>query len=435
MTLVPAHHHYSVMHITLFVTLVLQAATSLRGASRAITTLSAVLKLPVTAPSWYTGRLWLLRVGYYKLTRAKAQAPDWVWIVDHTVQLGAEKCFVILGVRLSALPSSGNCLRHEDVEPIMLAPVTKSNGEVVYRQLEAAVKQTGVPREIIGDHGSDLKAGVERFCQVHPETCAVYDIKHQTALLLKHELAQEESWREFTRLATQTKHQLQQTALAFLMPPNQRTKARYMNVDTLIRWGFQMLAFLQDAAQQARTEVAPALLQEKLGWLQDFQAPLQEWAALLHLIETAESFVRKQGLSRGCPRKLQTILAPLAQTERTQKVCHQLLAFVGAEAAKAKGHERLLGSSEIIESVFGRLKRIENAQAKSGFTGLLLCVCAMVAATTSEVIHKALETVPTKSVRHWCRDQLGQSLQAKRKQAFHPGPQAEQKQDQLQLAA
>jgi hypothetical protein len=89
------------------------------------------------------------------------------------------------------------------VEPIVLAPVTKSNGEVVYQQLEAAVKQTGVPREIIGDHGSDLRAGVERFCQAHPETCAVYDIKHQTALLLKHELAQEESWQEFIRLATQ----------------------------------------------------------------------------------------------------------------------------------------------------------------------------------------------------------------------------------------
>ena len=60
----------------------------------------------------------------------------------------------------------------------MLAPVTKSNGEVVYQQLEAAGKQTGVPREIIGDHGSDLRAGVERFCRAPPKTCAVYDLKH-----------------------------------------------------------------------------------------------------------------------------------------------------------------------------------------------------------------------------------------------------------------
>jgi hypothetical protein len=67
------------------------------------------LALPEAVPSWYTGRLWLLGVGYYKLTRPKEQAPDWVWIVDQTVQMETEKCFVILGIRLSALPPSGRC--------------------------------------------------------------------------------------------------------------------------------------------------------------------------------------------------------------------------------------------------------------------------------------------------------------------------------------
>ena len=144
----------------LFVTLVLDAATSLRGASRVMVLIMAVFHLPLATPSWFTGRLWLLRLGYYKLTRPKEQADDWVWIVDHTVQLGPEKCLVILGIRLRALPVRGICLRHEDVEPITVCPVTQSNGEVVYQQLEASSKKTGIPRAIISDHGSDLKAGV-----------------------------------------------------------------------------------------------------------------------------------------------------------------------------------------------------------------------------------------------------------------------------------
>jgi hypothetical protein len=45
-----------------------------------------------------------------------------VWIVDYTVQLGAEKCLVILGIRLCNLPVPGDCLRHDDVEPIALLP-------------------------------------------------------------------------------------------------------------------------------------------------------------------------------------------------------------------------------------------------------------------------------------------------------------------------
>ena len=46
------------------------------------------------------------------------------------------------------------------MEPIELEPVTVSDKEVVYRQLEANVAKTGVPRAIIADHGGDLAGGV-----------------------------------------------------------------------------------------------------------------------------------------------------------------------------------------------------------------------------------------------------------------------------------
>jgi hypothetical protein len=107
--------------------------------------------------------LWLLRIGYYKLMRPKPKASDWVWILDHTVQIGAEKCLLILGVRPSELSRSDLVLSHDDVEPIALFPVTRSNGEVVFQQLEETVEKTGLPREILGDQGSDLKPGTERF--------------------------------------------------------------------------------------------------------------------------------------------------------------------------------------------------------------------------------------------------------------------------------
>lgn len=108
--LVPSHHQYSIGHITLFVSLVLSAAASFRCASRAIETVIPSLELSLSTPSWFSGRLWLFQLGYFKLTRPKERAGDWVWIVDHTVQLGAEKCLVILGIRLSNLPAPGDCL-------------------------------------------------------------------------------------------------------------------------------------------------------------------------------------------------------------------------------------------------------------------------------------------------------------------------------------
>jgi hypothetical protein len=75
----------------------------------------------------------------------------------------------------------------------------------VYQQLEAQVAKTGLPREIISDHGTDLKAGLEQFEQAHPETGVIYDIKHKTAALLKRELGGDPTWQAFAHQANQTK--------------------------------------------------------------------------------------------------------------------------------------------------------------------------------------------------------------------------------------
>jgi hypothetical protein len=433
--LVPAHHQYSVGTIRLFFALVLTVATSLRCASRVLALFGEVWEQPEAIPAWETGRWWVLRVGYYKLTRPKAHAEDWVWIVDHTAQLGPQKCLVILGLRLSALPAPGQCLRHEDVEPLVLEPVVKSSGEIVYQQLEAMVKTTGVPREIISDHGGDVKAGVDRFCAAHPATVAIYDIKHKTAAVLQQELDGDPAWREFAQLCQQTKHQVQQTALAFLMPPNQRTKARWLNVDILVQWGTHALAFLDTPPPERTPSCDGTRLEEKFGWLPRFRPQMELWSEFLQVIAITEHFVRTQGLARSSPEQLRKLLAPLALSPRAARVRTHLLAFVTAAALQTHPRERLLGSSEVIESVLGKFKRLEATQGKSGFTGLLLTIGAMVAQTTHEVIQKALETVPTKRVLEWCQKTLGDSLQVQRRKAFAVCSPPEQKCHQEQEAA
>jgi hypothetical protein len=419
----------------LFMSLVLSAAVSLRGASRVVELLGLVLELPEAAPAWYTGRLWLLRLGYYKLIRPKDQATDWVWIIDHTIQLGVQKCLMIVGVRLSALPPPGTCLRHEHVEPIALYPVQTSTGAVVYQQLTDAVAQTGVPREILSDGGSDLQAGIAQFQQAHPETRAIYDIKHKTALVLKHELAEDAQWQAFTQQAAQTKQRVQQTPLAFLAPPTQRRKARYMNIDILIHWGLKVWAYLAQPRQTGKAAVTAAQLIAAYGWLQDFRDSLRDWGELLQIVDMTEQWVRRQGLYHGCTQVLAPQVRAVAHTERGQRVAQHVLTFVEAEAAKAAPHERFLGSSEVIESVFGKLKRLEQQQGQSGFTSLVLAAGALVSTTTHEVIQEALEMVSTAHVRQWCQQHLGPSVQAQRQHAFRQLKPEEEKQGHLQQAA
>ena len=418
-------------HIWLFITLVLSAVASLRGASRTMETVLSLFGPALPRPSWYAGRLWLLRIGYYKLTRPKHKASDWVWIVDHTVQVGVEKCLLILGVRLSELSRTNLVLSHEDVEPIALFPVRTSNGEVVFQQLEDTIDKTGLPREILGDQGPDLKAGIEKFCHKHPQTCSIYDIKHKSAALLKHTLQHDAHWQAFTQQAAQSKSQVQQTALAFLAPPNQRTKARYMNLEILVRWGQRALGVLDRLEKRTEHRDSHERLKVKLGWLRQFRDHLKDWEALLDVAITTECFVRKHGLWQGCAVELSKRLEHCIASPKVLQLREQLLAFVKNESLKAKPEEHLLGSSEIIESVLGKLKRLEQNQAKSGFTALVLSVAAVVSETTREVVKKAMETVPTKRVLEWTRIHLGQSVQAKRKIAFSNTKNSEQIWDQL----
>jgi len=423
----------------LFVALILSASASFRCASSTLELFRPYLPFffSLPSPSWVCGRLWLLRLGYYKLTRTKEIADDWVWIVDHSVQLGMEKCLVILGIRLSCPPDPFRSLRYEDMEPIELIPVKKSNGEIVYQQLEEAITRTGVPRQIVADEGSDLKKGIRKFRQKHSETIFTYDIKHKTATLLKHELEEDEDWKKFSSLAAQTKQKVQQTCLAFLSPRNQRTKARYMNVDILIRWGQNALHFLgkhqdqKDGDSYRDSEVEGKQLVEKVGWIREFREQLKEWGDMMKIVETAEHFVRTKGLYRGAYRELEKCLTDMGHTSRTKKVRAELLEFVAEEASKSKPDERLVGSSEVLESLFGKLKDLEGDQAKSGFTSLLLSIPAMVSRTTGEVIQNAMETVSTKNVLDWCKENIGKSLQAKRREAFKFQDKTEQKWAQL----
>ncbi len=365
-------------------------------------------------PSWYSVRNWVLKLGYYKLNRKKEKSDNWIWIADHSIQCGPEKCMVILGIQADKLPDADTNLYHEDVDVLALFPVKKSNGEIVYQQLEETARKTGVPRQIVSDHGSDIKCGTEQFCEKNPGTILTYDITHKAAVILKRELDTDERWKSFISLAANTRKRLQQTSLAAIAPPNQRSKARYMNVDRLVKWGSDKLLLVDEPQYLSELGCTKEYLLKKLGWLCEFRCELEEWGDMVYITKEAESFVKVQGLYKNCHRDLRKMPTFKAATSKAKLIKIELLKFLKQESAFIDEGDRLVGSSEVIESVFGKTKRLANEQSKSGFTGFILSLAAMVSETTSHVVHKALETVKTETVNNWIKDNIGSSVQSKR---------------------
>ena len=172
----------------------LDAAVSFRGCRAVVELLQPFLPQFRAAPAPSTVESWLLRLGLHELLRPKDKADDWVFIVDHTIQLGKLKCLLIVGIRLSAWEKLTKPLTHQDLTVITLEPVEKSNGEKVYQQLEAASERVGIPSAILSDHGSDVTRGAHGFLGKHPETRVLNDIAHQAAIVLKRELLADPRW-------------------------------------------------------------------------------------------------------------------------------------------------------------------------------------------------------------------------------------------------
>lgn len=420
-------HHYSDFTIFHWISLIIEGSIGLRSCSRVIKITMNILNLTSSVPSWYSGRLWLMRLGYFKLTRPKEKASDWVWIVDHSIQMGTKKCFVILGIRLSEMPI-GRALTYKDMEPIELLPVEHSNGAIVYEQLKSAKEKTGIPREIIADKGADIQLGIKLFCADHPQTSSIHDMKHGMAILLKKELESNSSWENFTKQCKLSKQQLYQTDFACLVPPNQRSKARYMNVEPLIRWGNKVLGFLKKEENEIALSGNVNSLKEKLCWLKDYVLQLEEWSHIMAIISCTEDFIRTKGIYKEAPVDLENKLDTLK--EKNEPFKKKVVDFVKTQASHAKLGETLLGSSEIIESLFGKQKNIQKEQSKSGFTGLLLSLAALVSKTTIETIQQAIASVKTKAVNEWQKQNIGETVQAKRITILGTLDGSEQKQSQ-----
>jgi hypothetical protein len=400
--------------VTLTLMLVLTANVSLQAVARVMRILHELYEETFEIPHWTTGRWWLLRVGYYLLCRPKEQATDWVWIIDHSTQSGQERCLLILGIRLCDLPPVGKSLSLSDMEVIDLVPVVKSDKRVVFEQLSAAAKKTGVPRAIVHDCGGDLAAGLVLFLEQHPTTVAIYDITHKVACLLKARLEKDPTWKAFCTQAAQAKFQTQQTELAFLVPPSPRNKARFMNLEELIKWGRETLTMIERPPTEVLRHITLERLEEKFGWLRDYKEPLRDWSQMQKVIDVTVDFVRCYGHYCDSVEDLRRSLEPLVLDAPAQTLCDAVVTFVEGESRKAKKGERLPGSSEVLESVFGKFKEIEGNQSKGGFTGLLLALPAILGELTVDTVRKALEFTKTQDVTQWIRNRLGQSHQSKR---------------------
>lgn len=282
-------------------------------------------------------------------------------------------------------------LRLEDLEPLGIVPMRMSNGNLVEVELDKIleISQGITPLAIVKDQGADVRCGGRRFCEAHPGVIDLHDVPHKIARLYERELKDDVVWVHFTKQCSEIKKQLQLTQYAHLAPPNQRSKAWYHNIDVLVAWGLAKLSQCDEC--------------EPLKWLQKYAAPLAEWEQLVETGRITRELIRKEGLSRYSYSVLSERLFDVALCPRAEQLACDLVDFLEQEGSKVPDHQRVVASSEIIESLFGVHKNITPRGPKP-MGRLILSMASRVGEPPSEeLITQAFQRIDERTLDEWLK--------------------------------
>lgn len=401
----PRGGQYPVSVIGLSIQLVLNAGCSLRGSAAVLGTFVARGLADFAVPAFSTIRSWILRLGHAALTRPLDRTQPWFWLVDHTMQVGAQKLLVILGGSLGQVAFGERPLALTDLHLVALVPMDHSDGDAVERELEVAALRTGIPRLIVSDQGSDLVKGTRDYAACRPRVAHVPDVAHFGANLLQRSWEAQPAWPSFIQKLQETATRLRPSHQAELMAPRLRPKGRFMNLEVQLRFVRRLLGRLDGPDPDPRVA-------EHYGWLRAYRESLTAWLAEHQLVRQTIRHLRVHGLHAGTQVELNHLWKRLAIRGRAglRSLARSWCGYVKQYRPRAAA-DRYVASTEVLESSFGKLKRLAQQQSDSGLTGLVLALGTIVGSLSDAQVRAGLDATPQKVVDRWEETWLGRTVQ------------------------
>jgi hypothetical protein len=321
---------------------------------------------------------------------------------------------VILGIRLSKFQRKA--LTFEDMEVLVMELHDQSETQTVCTALEKAQLRVGKIVAVCADDGPDLRGGVALFCKKH-HAGRIFDVTHKIGTFLKQFLKKETKWQAFISAAAEAKKRMQQTEAAHLAPPNQRAKSRFLNIEILVHWGVDIITAIANPNHPDRK-----LLEKYCGWIHQYQGLIARLKQLVIISQSVRQYIREHGICTAIGEEvdalLEAVMKPLDFDMRACEYAGRLIDFLHEQSKIVPSGQVWVGSSEIIESLFGKLKCLEHDQSKGGFTSLVLGAVACVGRLDVDVIKAAMAQVKVADVDAWTREQMGVTLLSKRRKAL-----------------
>lgn len=190
-----------------------------------------------------------------------------------------------------------------------------------------------------------------------------------------------------------------------------------MNVDRHTEWADRMLDLL-DMPEKALVaellalseEEASFFLEEKLGWLRHFRQEVTRYQCLIEVVKQTEQEVKNHGLGRQTATRVWRQLPAAVRRDPSLAVfLKELRGYLKEEGGKVPVGQSWLGSSDVIESLFGKYKCFGEKAPDAEVGASVLALPLFTLDLTAELINEALLSVSVEDVRSWVDEHIGPS--------------------------
>lgn len=359
-------------------------------------------------PCYNTIDNWLKKCGLktYEKSGDALRNTNYAEIIDESMMIGEEKLLLTIGVPAS---HQNRPLKSEDVQVLDMAVAKSWNGENIGKHLKKAEEKVGhSPDYVISDNASIMKKGVRETGMKHQ-----YDISHSLGMYMERAYKHQDDFKNYTKLMSQVKAKYNMTNLAYLLPPTQRTIARFINLSGWVKWSSKMLSIYHTLNAKEK---------EVFAFIPANASLIDELSEVVKCIEKIEFVCKQKGLSQKsvseCFKtiKLSLFNGNLCMIELGECINKFLKDEVKKVSKKLIAHNN---SSDILESLFGKYKDRKSSNKLYGVTSHILFI-PLYTRLMNENIAKCfnfkttLEDIRINDLRNWRKENLSPNIVVKR---------------------
>jgi len=381
----------------------LGTSCSFRAVAKTFSTLCLYLDLGLCSPSYGTVLIWTKKIGVFSLRPAEEKADDWILVVDESISIGHERLLVVYGVRCGKMDFD-RALRYTDLAPLLVKASGRWTADIIEKEIVAIEETHGKVKYIVADGGSAITKAIRSLSKEH-----VYDITHKMAWFLKNMYAGDSSFMGYTKEMAVSRSRLTCTALSHLAPPKQRADSRFMNLDALSCWGCKALDLLEGLDKKGKAY-------EALEWVKGYEKAVREMQVVNTIAGKIKATVKTRGLSGDILKELQGMVKEISpEHPKASLFCKQILMFMEETLKKLPNEKKVLCTSDIIESSFGKYKGYISHNPMLGFTNLALCLAAFTNDLENCQLKENLEKTTVNHLRLWSDEYIGTTNLSRRR--------------------